>query len=367
MGASRASRDAVSLGRADRGRVRCSLGAAGRSGGRRRRLVRRGSGALSRCCWVCRCCWVRRWRDPIRLVPLRRSLASARYRPSSGRVPRPPALVSPPALVLFGGSSTSRYPGGDTNTPIGDSWTFDGTTWTELSVPGPPARYGHSMATLGASPTGRVVLFGGLVQMGSLGEVGEDNDTWVFDGSAWTEVAVAGPTPRDSAMMASLGNAIVLFGGTIYGGTIGLRRHLGVRRHDVDRSHGPRAPCPLLGHHDEPRERRPPVRRRRQRHAGPVVHRRVAIRRRDLDADRRRCREPSACARRRCHGHPGHRHRGALGRARHRPVPHRLSRRHVALRPGSVDGGGHRHERGASVPRLPRLGVALRLPRALRV
>jgi hypothetical protein len=37
-------------------------------------------------------------------------------------------------LVLFGGINNS-------NTNLGDTWTFDGSTWTQLAVAGPPARY----------------------------------------------------------------------------------------------------------------------------------------------------------------------------------------------------------------------------------
>jgi len=56
-----------------------------------------------------------------------------------------------------------------------------------MNVPGPPARIAASAATLG----GKVVLFGGQ----------DDNenplgDTWVWDGASWTQLEVAGPSPR---------------------------------------------------------------------------------------------------------------------------------------------------------------------------
>jgi hypothetical protein len=30
---------------------------------------------------------------------------------------------------------------------VGDTWTFDGTAWTQLKLAGPPGRYGAVMAT----------------------------------------------------------------------------------------------------------------------------------------------------------------------------------------------------------------------------
>jgi len=60
------------------------------------------------------------------------------------------------------------------------------------------------MATVGS----KVVLFGG-----NIASV-DQNDTWVFEGSSWTQVMTANaPTPRASAAMAALGDEIVLFGG----------------------------------------------------------------------------------------------------------------------------------------------------------
>ncbi len=62
-----------------------------------------------------------------------------------------------------------------------------------MTASGPPARYFASMATLG----GQVVLFGGY---------GGNylNDTWTFDGSSWTQVTGSGPSARVEASMASI-------------------------------------------------------------------------------------------------------------------------------------------------------------------
>jgi uncharacterized repeat protein (TIGR01451 family) len=107
-------------------------------------------------------------------------------------------------MVLFGGAGNSGF--------LGDTWTWDGTTWTQLSpVTSPPGRDG---ATIDYDPaTGNMVLFGGAGNSGYL------NDTWSWDGTTWTEQSpVTSPPGRASATMAydpATGN-IVLFGG--YGG-----------------------------------------------------------------------------------------------------------------------------------------------------
>jgi hypothetical protein len=81
--------------------------------------------------------------------------------------------------------------------------------------------------------TGRVVLFGGL---------GEDTifgDTWSWDGTDWTQLTPAhSPPPRfDPAMTydAALGQ-IVLFGG-VGDGYPPPQRHMDVGRHGLDATH----------------------------------------------------------------------------------------------------------------------------------
>jgi hypothetical protein len=96
--------------------------------------------------------------------------------------------------VLFGGYGEQRGYIGD----LSDTWTFDGSSWTKLDVAGPPAR---SFATM-AQVNGTLVLFGGKrgsepSQMTALA------DTWTWDGTAWTEQHVAGPPARYMASMAS--------------------------------------------------------------------------------------------------------------------------------------------------------------------
>jgi hypothetical protein len=69
------------------------------------------------------------------------------------------------ASLVFGGQSGFGF--GDT--PLGDTWKYDGTTWTNLAIAGPPARTFTKMVY--DEGRGRAVLFGGWSD-GPLG------DTW---------------------------------------------------------------------------------------------------------------------------------------------------------------------------------------------
>jgi N-acetylneuraminic acid mutarotase len=102
------------------------------------------------------------------------------------------------SVVLFGGVTSG------TDLQYGDTWVFNGSTWTNVPVVGPTARNGSNAATL---PDGKVLLFGGFD--------GNDNfdDTWMWNGAAWTQVASTGPSVRNVGAMATLGGAVVLFGG----------------------------------------------------------------------------------------------------------------------------------------------------------
>ena len=126
-------------------------------------------------------------------------------------------------VVLFGG--TAR-PG-----PLGDTWTWDGSTWTKQApATSPPARTGASMAYDAA--TGTVVLFGGDGRTGPLG------DTWTWDGSTWTKQAPATTRPpvlgASMAYDAATGN-VVLFGGTVAQRACS-RWHLDLGRLDLDQA-----------------------------------------------------------------------------------------------------------------------------------
>jgi N-acetylneuraminic acid mutarotase len=108
-------------------------------------------------------------------------------------------------LILFGGITPS-------GAGLADTWSWDGATWTELHVSGPPARFGATMAPR----AGNLVLFGGFPHSGDL-DTNTFSDTWTWDGSAWTQESAAGPPARSNAAMAPFNGTVVLFGG--FGGS----------------------------------------------------------------------------------------------------------------------------------------------------
>jgi hypothetical protein len=74
-----------------------------------------------------------------------------------------------------------------------DTWTFNGAAWSVLDVPGPPPRTAAVMAPVGNA----LVLFGGLSETSyPLG------DTWTFDGTTWTALSHPGPPARVTAQAA---------------------------------------------------------------------------------------------------------------------------------------------------------------------
>jgi len=96
------------------------------------------------------------------------------------------------SLVLFGGFDTQQD-------QFADTWTWDGSVWTQQSpATGPAGHLGewYAAATLG----GRVVYF--------------DGSTWLWDGARWfAQSPAASPPSRRDAAMATLNGNVVLFGG----------------------------------------------------------------------------------------------------------------------------------------------------------
>jgi hypothetical protein len=116
-------------------------------------------------------------------------------------------------VVLFGGLTA----GPDAEMELlADTWQWDGTDWTELSpAESPPARAGAMSATF---DTG-AVLFGGVTGAGLTPDCLEGvcfyDDTWLWDGSTWTSAPVAGASPSARAFgsAGTLGTSFVLYGG----------------------------------------------------------------------------------------------------------------------------------------------------------
>jgi hypothetical protein len=121
------------------------------------------------------------------LVPTQSSLQTA-YDPVRRRT------------VLFGGLKPPPPACYSTGCPIDqvhplETWEFDGDAWTSVLVPGGPSpRMGTTLAY--DAGRGRVVLFGGA-QAPANGVNVHLGDTWEWDGQSWTSIATPhGPTPR---------------------------------------------------------------------------------------------------------------------------------------------------------------------------
>jgi hypothetical protein len=129
--------------------------------------------------------------------------------------------------VLFGGYLAPGH-----TILFQDTWIWDGTAWTERKPsPRPGGRYGHSMAF--DTARGVAILFGGRRDEAVFG------DTWSWDGSVWTKLSPSSSPPaRSFASMAydATRGETVLFGGIgadgetlddtwVWDGTTWLQRH----------------------------------------------------------------------------------------------------------------------------------------------
>ncbi|MFI5417985.1 MAG: kelch repeat-containing protein [Candidatus Lutacidiplasmatales archaeon] len=130
--------------------------------------------------------------------PPPRSEGAGAYDASSGNV------------LLFGGC-------GPVICPRGDTWTFRGGNWTNVTSTvgvSPSARFGASVTY--DSSDREIVLFGGSNGATPLG------DTWSFAGGLWSQLASGtSPSPRSFAAHAASATGLILFGGrSVYGANL---------------------------------------------------------------------------------------------------------------------------------------------------
>jgi hypothetical protein len=100
--------------------------------------------------------------------------------------------------VLFGGETATGL--------ANDTWEWDGDAWTQQEDTGPSPRQFHAMGFDLVHK--RVVLFGG--DPGNGNALG---DTWSWDGSTWTQISDFGASPCMYAAMVSTDVQIAMFGG----------------------------------------------------------------------------------------------------------------------------------------------------------
>ncbi len=122
--------------------------------------------------------------------------------------------TGPSGPVLFGGSPTG-IDGGGGSLPS-DTWTWNGDAWTQVCTSSACGPGGRLFPGLGGNGH-QIVLFGGL------GPSGLSDDTWVFDGHGWTQtcgtaVGVACNAPGAVAPTIGWdGHEFVMFGGAPMG------------------------------------------------------------------------------------------------------------------------------------------------------
>ncbi len=139
-----------------------------------------------------------------------------------------PAIRNSTAMTFAGSQGVLMFGGHNATTGnLQDTWTWSGTAWTQQCTTAgcmasrPTARTFHALAY--DSTRSKVVLFGGLTTT-------EQNDTWEWNGTAWTQVCMAAPCnaalpparQRHSLTYDSVRGKTVLFGGSdVSGNTLG--------------------------------------------------------------------------------------------------------------------------------------------------
>jgi hypothetical protein len=109
-------------------------------------------------------------------------------------------------IVLFGGIGSGN---------LTDTWEYDGASWTNKAIPYPTMLHGIRTYTAMAPLNGKIVLFSGELDANNV-----PPDTWEYDGASWTQKNVSGPPGRWHHGMTTFAGSILLFGGDTGTGTI---------------------------------------------------------------------------------------------------------------------------------------------------
>lgn len=120
------------------------------------------------------------------------------------------------SVLLFGGTATFA--------PNNQTWTYDGTTWTQLAPSASPSA--RALASLAHDPVrNRYVLFGGWTSAFSVGTA--NNQTWEFDGANWSQVNPTTSPPglwKHASCFDLVRNRVVVYGGALDGFPIAENR-----------------------------------------------------------------------------------------------------------------------------------------------
>lgn len=97
------------------------------------------------------------------------------------------------------------------------TWTWDGTTWTEVKPSNKNRAYARGLTAMWYDPIlRRTVLYGGIGRKEREGRLERYNDMWSFDGSKWSEIKPSAvPPTRYGAQVATdlRSNKTILMGG----------------------------------------------------------------------------------------------------------------------------------------------------------
>jgi hypothetical protein len=98
---------------------------------------------------------------------------------------------------------------------LSDTWQWGPTGWTQVPALGPPARAGAGIAY--DATHNDVVMFGGAAGLGGATGTTQLADTWLWNGSTWSQApAGSAPPGRSSAVMSDdpVAGGVVLSGGS---------------------------------------------------------------------------------------------------------------------------------------------------------
>jgi hypothetical protein len=100
---------------------------------------------------------------------------------------------------------------------IDETWTWDGAAWTRVKNKPPPPR---ALAALWFDPTlKKTVLFGGIGRKTSQDRITRFKDMWAFDGSGWTEIKNVATLPAErygsQVSVDPRSGKVLLFGGLV--------------------------------------------------------------------------------------------------------------------------------------------------------
>ena len=110
-------------------------------------------------------------------------------------------------VILFGGYDGATY--------LGDTWKWYASAWTQVSTLAQPSPRKMAALSLFYHPIGGTAI--GLALFGGRDGSGDLGDTWTWSGYGWTQISAAGPgePPVRSDAMAAMDStgSVLLFGG----------------------------------------------------------------------------------------------------------------------------------------------------------